>query len=435
MPSVGSRRVATPDGVRPATIRHESGVIVEISDGSPDVDYGDMVLLPGLVDTHVHVNEPGRTEWEGFATATRAAAAGGTTTVVDMPLNSIPPTTTVAALEAKRHAASGKLTVDVGFWGGLVPGSVDQIDPLVDAGVCGFKSFLVDSGVPEFPPIGDDELLQGLRRMKDRGVPSLLHAEDPAVLFPITGDPTIYEAYAASRPVEGEAAAVRRAGELADSTGARVHVLHVSSADAAAALASGPVLLTGETCPHYLSFCSEDVPDGGTSFKCAPPIRSSEHREALWEALKAGHLSMVVSDHSPAPAEAKAIESGSFAEAWGGVGSLQLRLQATFTGAVRRNIVDFSDIAAWLALEPARLAGLQDGKGSIDVGKDADFVVFDPDQAFEVRGAELEHRHPVTPYEGMTLRGSIVETILGGKAVYSGGRIQSGSGRMLRRGD
>lgn len=433
MPSLGSRFVVTPEGARPLTIRYEAGAIVEISEKAPDHDYGDLVVMPGLVDSHVHVNEPGRTEWEGFATATRAAAAGGTTTVVDMPLNSIPPTTTVAALEAKKRAANGNLNVDVAFWGGLIPGSLDDIDPLVDEGVCGFKSFMVDSGVPEFPPVGSDELLRGLARMKTRGVPSLLHAEDPASLLPITGDPTRYESYLASRPSTGEAAAVLRAGEMAGKTGARVHVLHVSSADAAAAVAAGPENLSGETCPHYLIFCSEDVPPGGTPFKCAPPIRDREHRAALWESLQAGHLAMVVSDHSPAPADTKAVESGSFADAWGGVGSLQLRLQATLTGVLQRQI-DLADLVRWLALEPARLAGLDGRKGSIEVGKDADFVVLDPDGALEVRGTDLEHRHPVTPYEGMTLRGAIVETILGGRTVYSDGRIRPGLGRMLRRG-
>jgi allantoinase len=434
MPSLRSRLVVTPDGVRPATVRHEGGVIVDISDNVPDADYGNSVVMPGLVDSHVHVNEPGRTDWEGFATATRAAAAGGTTTVVDMPLNSIPPTTSVSALEAKREAARGKLSVDVAFWGGLVPGSVDEIDPLVDAGVCGFKSFLVDSGVPEFPSIEPDELLLGMARMRDRGVPSLLHAEDPAALFPIAGDPTLYESYLASRPSEGESAAVRLAGEMSAATTARVHVLHVSSADAAAVIGTGPPSLSGETCPHYLTFCSEDVPQFATPFKCAPPIRSSEHREALWDALRAGHLSMVVSDHSPAPAEVKAVESGDFSEAWGGVGSLQLRLQAMFTGAAQRN-VGFLEMADWLARQPARLAGLDGRKGSIEVGKDADFVVFDPEGAKKVRGDDLEHRHPITPYEGMVLRGTVVETILRGESVFADGQIHAGRGRMLIRGD
>lgn len=409
-------------------------MIVDISDAIPDADYGHMVIMAGLVDSHVHVNEPGRTEWEGFVTASRAAAAGGTTTLVDMPLNSIPPTTTVTALEAKREAAAGKLSVDVAFWGGLIPGSADEIDPLIDAGVCGFKSFLVDSGVPEFPAIGRDELLLGMARMSARGVPSLLHAEDPASLTPVGGDPTVYESYLASRPSEGESAAVRVAGEMSAATGARVHILHVSSADAATVIAAGPVSLSGETCPHYLTFCSEEVPDGATPYKCAPPIRSSDHREALWEALRAGHLSMVVSDHSPAPAEVKEVESGDFAAAWGGVGSLQLRLQAMLTGAAQRD-VGLPEIANWLARGPARLAGLDARKGSIEPGKDADFVIFDPEGATEVRGAELEHRHPMTPYEGMVLRGTVVRTILRGETVFSDGQIHGGLGRMLNRGD
>jgi allantoinase len=349
-----------------------------------------------------------------------------------MPLNSIPPTVTRSALEAKRRAARGKLSVDVAFWGGLIPGTFDELAGLVADGVSGFKSFLVDSGVPEFPAIGVDELTEGLRRMADLGVPSLLHAEDPAALLPVEGDTTEYQSYLASRPADAEARAVELAAAMAAETDAAVHVLHVSSGEAVAVLAKGPSNLTGETCPHYLFFCAEEIPDGSTPFKCAPPIRSAEHRDALWDALVDGDLAMVVSDHSPAPASIKAVDSGDFAQAWGGVGSLQLRLQATWTAARDRGI-DIGRLGSWLALEPALLAGLGDRKGSIEVGKDADFVVFDPDGALLVTGEDLEHRHPITPYEGIRLRGSIVETILRGQTVYSEGRIEGGLGRMMRR--
>ena len=432
MPRIRSSRVLLPDGVGAATIRHEDGLIVEIASGTADHDYGDLVVMPGLVDSHVHVNEPGRTEWEGFHSATRAAVAGGTTTIVDMPLNSIPPTVTRSALKAKRRAAQGKLSVDVAFWGGLIPGSSDELAGLAADGVSGFKSFLVDSGVPEFPAIGIDELTEGLRIMADLGVPSLLHAEDPAALLPVEGDTTEYQSYLASRPADAEARAVEMAAAMAAETDAAVHVLHVSSGEAVAVLAKGPSNLTGETCPHYLFFCAEEIPDGSTPFKCAPPIRSAEHRDELWDALVDGDLAMVVSDHSPAPASIKAVDSGDFAEAWGGVGSLQLRLQATWTAARDRGI-DIGRLSDWLALEPALLAGLGDRKGSIEVGKDADFVVFDPDGALLVIGEDLEHRHPITPYEGIRLRGSIVETILRGQTVYSEGRIEGGLGRMMRR--
>lgn len=433
MTLLGSTRVVIGDEVRPASIRIDRGTIVEVGEEPPEVDFGDLVIMPGLVDSHVHVNEPGRTEWEGFETATRAAAAGGTTTVVDMPLNSIPPTVSVAALEAKRDAASGKLSVDVAFWGGLIPGSDDQVGPLVAEGVCGFKSFLVDSGVAEFPPVSPDELSRALLEMRDLGVPSLVHAEDPARITSLVGDPSDYGSYLASRPPGAESEAVAGVAGLARDTGARLHVLHVSSGEAVDVLEGGPENLSGETCPHYLLFCSEEIEDGATPFKCAPPIRSAEHREALWEGLVEGYLSMIVSDHSPAPADVKHLEDGDFGRAWGGIGSLQLRLPATWAGAARRGL-SLPHLSRWLATEPARLAGLAH-KGEIAVGMDADLVVWDPDGVTHVEGARLEHRHPITPYEGMSLRGSVATTILGGAPIFDGDGIVGGNGRMLRRDD
>ncbi|MGD2061521.1 MAG: allantoinase AllB, partial [Acidimicrobiia bacterium] len=375
MPTFRSNRVVLGDEVRPATVRYEEGEFVSIGDGGADRDFGDLVVMPGLVDSHVHVNEPGRTGWEGFATATRAALAGGTTTIVEMPLNSIPPTTTVAALEAKRAAADGKISVDVAFWGGIVPGSQASIEPLIADGVCGFKAFLTDSGVPEFPPVTVDSL-RGL----SLPVPLLVHAESDRYLT--TPGPT-YAGYLASRPPEAEAAAISELSALHTP----VHVLHLSSAQGVeAAVENG---LSAETCPHYLTFTASDVT--GTEFKCAPPIRESEHREALWEGLSSGAIAMVVSDHSPAPPEMK---GGDFLTAWGGISSVQLRLPVVWTGAFDRGI-GFEELAAWLALAPAELAGLDDRKGSIEPGKDADFVVFDPDGTTTVRGAELLHRHPL----------------------------------------
>jgi allantoinase len=379
---------------RPATIHFDGGVIVAVDDDIADRDYGDGVVLPGLVDSHVHVNEPGRSDWEGFTTATRAALAGGTTTIVDMPLNSIPPTTTLDGLEEKRRAADGKLSCDVAFWGGVVPGSLHEVPGLVAAGVCGFKVFLTDSGVPEFPPMDVNDL-KGV----DLPVPLLFHAESDEHL----GAPgPSYAEYLASRPPAAEVAAIEPLGLLESP----VHVLHVSSADAVAAIAAQPGT-TGETCPHYLTFTDEDVT--GTLFKCAPPIRGREHREALWDGLRSGALSMVVSDHSPSPPNLK---EGDFATAWGGISSLQIRLPATWTGASTRGF-GLTDLAGWLALAPARLAGLDDRKGSIEIGRDADFVVFDPDGETVVRGAELLHRHPITAYEGLRLRGRVVDTLMG----------------------
>ena len=402
MPSLRSTRVVFDGETRPATVHFDRGLIVAVDDAVPDRDYGDHVVLPGLVDSHVHVNEPGRTDWEGFATATRAALAGGTTTIVDMPLNSIPPTTTLDGLEEKRRAADGKLSCDVAFWGGIVPGSLQEVPGLVAAGVCGFKVFLTDSGVPEFPPMDVEDLTSTTFK-----VPLLFHAEADEHL----GTPgRSYAEFLASRPPVAESAAIERLSRL-DSP---VHVLHVSSADAVAAVAAQPGT-SGETCPHYLTFTDEEVT--GTSFKCAPPIRDREHREALWEGLRSGALSMVVSDHSPSPPEMK---DGDFATAWGGISSLQLRLPVTWTGASTRGF-GMTDLAGWLALEPARLAGLADRKGSVEIGSDADFVVFDPDGETVVRGAELLHRHPITAYEGMRLRGRVVDTLMGGP------------GRMLAR--
>jgi allantoinase len=432
MPVLRSTRVVTGDEVRPASVRTEGGKIVEIGDFSSDLDFGDLVVMAGLVDSHVHVNEPGRTEWEGFATATRAAAAGGTTTIVDMPLNSIPPTVSIAALAEKRAAAAGKLAVDVAFWGGLIPGVEGELAPMVEAGVCGFKSFLVDSGVPEFPPVTAEQLMSALPVLSGLGVPSLIHAEDPAQIHEIEGDPREYGSYLASRPSSGEAAAIETLNRLAGDSGARVHVLHVSSQEAVAALAGARAAMSGETCPHYLTFFAEDIAPGATPFKCAPPIRTAEHREALWRGLIDGTLSMVVSDHSPAPAAIKDVEQGHFGEAWGGIGSLQLRLPATWTGASERG-VQIADLSRWLARAPAELAGIDDRKGSIAPGHDSDFVVWDPDGVTVVRGADLEHRHPVTPYEGMRLRGRVEATILGGETVFDGAEVVGGRGRMLRR--
>jgi allantoinase len=396
MPSFRSTRVVFEDGMRPGTVRHEDGVFVEIGDGLADDDFGDLVVLPGLVDSHVHVNEPGRTNWEGFASATRAARAGGTTTIVDMPLNSVPPTTNTSALRQKRDAARDQIVVDVAFWGGIVPGSLSSVDELVAEGVCGFKVFLTDSGVPEFPAV----TVESLRELS-LDAPLLVHAESE----PLLGEPgPSYAQYLASRPPEAEAAAIEEVASL----DTPVHILHVSSAQGVEVIARSGV--SGETCPHYLLFTDDDVT--GTEFKCAPPIRGGEHREALWDGLASGALGMIVSDHSPSSPEMK---HGDFATAWGGIASLQLRLPAVWTGAVARGI-DSGAVGRWLALAPAQLAGVDDRKGSIAVGKDADYVIFDPDGRTHVRGADLHHRHPTTPYEGMTLRGRVIGTRPGSPA-------------------
>ncbi len=388
----------------------------------------DEVLLPGLTDTHVHVNEPGRTRWEGFASATRAAAAGGITTIIDMPLNSIPPTTDPAALNAKRAAARGQIHADVGFWGGAVPGNVDQRGALHEAGVFGFKCFLTDSGVPEFPPLDEAGLAQALRGVASFKSVLIVHAEDAGVL---AGAPrpegTTYRAFLRSRPDAAETAAIARVISLVRETGARVHVLHLSSAEAldmiAAARREG-LPLTVETCPHYLAFAAEEIPDGATEFKCCPPIRERANRERLWAALGAGVIDCVVSDHSPCPPELKMRELGQFAAAWGGISSVQVALPVVWTQARARGY-HLADVIRWMASGPARLAGLP-GKGQIAPGCDADLVAFAPDETFIVDPGRLYHRHRLTPYAGMSLSGVVRRTWLRGVPVTGerpGGRL------------
>lgn len=392
----------------------------------------DEVLIPGLVDTHVHVNEPGRTEWEGFASATRAAAAGGVTTIVDMPLNSIPPTTTAAALAIKREAAEGAVFVDVGFWGGVVPGNLRDLEPLVDAGVFGFKSFLVHSGVDEFPPVDADELEAAMRVLVDAHDSLLIvHAEDAALIegapHPHSRD---YADFLASRPREAEGAAITTVIERAARTGVRAHILHLSDADALDRIAAAKrhgVRLTVETCPHYLALCAEEIPAGATAYKCCPPIREAGNRDALWRGLDDGVIDFIVSDHSPAPASMKFAGDGDFAEAWGGIASVQLGLPLVWTEARGRGI-SLARVVEWMSAAPARRVGLN-SKGSIAEGRAADLVVFAPDELFTVDAETLEHRHPISPYDGRELTGVVRTTMLAGEPVDR----SAPRGRLLRR--
>ncbi|GAA1848358.1 allantoinase AllB [Asanoa iriomotensis] len=424
---IRSSRVVLPDGsVGPAGVEVHDGRIAAVLPGrrSADVDLGDLVLMPGLVDTHVHVNEPGRTEWEGFATATRAALAGGVTTIVDMPLNSLPPTVSAAALAEKRAAAAGQCHVDVGFWGGAIPGNAGDLASLHAAGVFGFKAFLADSGVPEFPPVTPAELRAAMGAVSAL---FLVHAEDPDRLGSAPAS-LVYADFERSRPGAAECSAVEAALDAAEATGSRVHVLHVSDADAAAVIAAGRargVRVTAETCPHYLVLDAADVPDGATEFKCCPPIRGAANQDRLWAALADGTLDVVVSDHSPST---PALKRGDFASAWGGIASLQLGLPLIWTAAAARGH-SIADVVRWMATGPADLVGLRH-KGRIAVGADADLVAFDPDAAFTVTPDGLHHRHPVTPYAGRRLTGVVRRVWLGGVKVTPGDPPR---GRLLAR--
>ncbi len=467
---VRTRRAVTPEGVRAAVIRISEGVIRAVeppappegagaSSEAPDapeddppgpearlLDVGDAVVMPGLVDAHVHVNEPGRTDWEGFRTAGRAAAAGGITTIVDMPLNSSPVTTGPEALEGKVRAAEGSCLVDYALWGGLVPESASELPSLLDAGVAGVKCFLADSGIEEFPPVAEAELRSGMEILARWGAPLLVHAESRAVLARAAAvrsgdDPRGYARYLASRPPKAEVEAVETVLRLSAETGCPVHIVHLSAAEAleplAAARRSG-VPVTVETCPHYLTFAAEEIADGATEFKCAPPIREAENRERLWDGLADGLIDQVSSDHSPAPPEMKRRGGGDFLAAWGGIASLQLLLPALWSAARHRGH-GLPRLAAWLCEAPARLAGLHRRKGRLAPGFDADLVVWDPDGTFVVSGEALHQRHPETPYEGRRLHGRVLRTFLRGTEVFDGtgaeARFPSGraAGRWLRR--
>ncbi|HEY0189939.1 MAG TPA: allantoinase AllB [Kofleriaceae bacterium] len=431
---VRSRRVVT-DRIAPAAIHIRGGRIERVAAyddvpaGARLDDAGDRAVLPGIVDTHVHLNEPGRTEWEGFATATRAAAIGGVTTLVDMPLNSIPPTTTREGFAAKRAAATGQCAVDVGFWGGVVPGNAGELAGLVADGVRGFKCFLIDSGVDEFGWVGERDLLPAMGLLAGLGAPLLCHAElagpiDAAAPALATADPRRYATYLASRPPAAEEAAIALITRLCRATGARTHIVHHSAASALdqlrAARAEG-LPLTAETCPHYLHFTAEAIPDGATPFKCAPPIRDAANRELLWAALAEGVLDLVASDHSPCSPGLKAIEAGDFVAAWGGVSGLQLALPVVWTEAHARGHA-LTDLVRWMCAGPARLARL-DHKGAIAAGRDADLVIFDDAASTTVTPASIHHRHRVTPYAGETLRGAVTATYLRGQRVAEDGRV------------
>jgi allantoinase len=436
---VRSRRVVTQEGVREASVLIRDGIITEIVprvNGAPGnfpqdavvEDVGDSVVMPGLVDTHVHINEPGRTEWEGFETATRAAAAGGFTTLVDMPLNSSPVTTTPRAFEKKLEAAGKKLFVDCGFYAGLVPGNTGELEALLGAGVLGVKAFLIHSGIDEFPNVREEDLRSGMPIIARSNRPLLVHCElapDPPGPFPVRSDPRSYAGYLSSRPRRWEHDAIDLMIRLCREYSCKVHIVHVSSADALDRLKdarSSGLPLTAETCPHYLYFVSQEIADGDTRFKCAPPIRERENRDRLWDGLKQGTIDFIVSDHSPSVPSMKNLSEGDFQKAWGGIASLQLGLSIIWSEAVRRGFT-LADMAEWMSRRPAHFAGLGGMKGRIAPGYDGDLVVWNPEKEFIVEPSMLFHRHRLTPYEGRSLRGSVELTFLRGRKIYERGTV------------
>jgi allantoinase len=447
---VRGNRVITGDASsKPASaaIHIRQGVITavapfnEVPAGCPIHEAGDLIVMPGIVDTHVHINQPGRTEWEGFTTATRAAAAGGVTTFIEMPLNSIPATTTASAFREKLASAAGKLWVDTGFWGGVIPGNAEDLRTLWQDGVFGFKCFLVPSGVDEFPQSREADLRTALPILAAIGAPLLVHAELPAPIEEAAKTLTKasvakYCTWLASRPREAENEAITLMTNLAKEFDADVHIVHVSSSDALPILReakSAGLAVTAETCPHYLTFSSDEISDGATEFKCAPPIRESENREKLWQALADGTLDFIATDHSPCPPEMKKKDTGDFMAAWGGIASLELSLPAVWTSALERGY-PVERLAAWLCSEPARLAGLEKRKGKIAKDFDADLVIWDPNAKFRVEPERLQQRHKLTPYAGRELSGVVTATYLRGRKVFDRGEFASGpTGAILKR--
>jgi len=432
---IRARKVVLPDAIGPYSIHVRDGVIESVRDYDDVHDAGELidasdgsVVMAGLVDTHVHVNAPGRSEWEGFETATRAAAAGGVTTLIDMPLNSIPATTTLAAFKTKLDEARDKCFIDVGFWGGVVPGNTRELAAMHEAGVVGFKCFLVPSGVDEFQDVSEEHLREAMPELARLDALLIVHAELPGPISccSVEGNESDYQTFLASRPREAENQAIELMIRLSREFGTRVHIVHLSSSDAVAMLREAQVsgvAITAETCPHYLHFAAEEIPAGATEFKCCPPIRERENRERLWQALAEGTIGTVVSDHSPCPGGMKLRDSGDFLGAWGGIASLQLRLPVVWTEARQRGF-SLHEVAKWLCENPARQVRLESRKGWIAAGCDADLVVWDPDRRFVVDGAALEHRHKLTPYHGETLHGVVEKTFLRGRKIYDGVEVR-----------
>ena len=431
---IRSKNICTPEGIRAGYVMIQNGLISDIADDlSPSlsreaIDIGDSFLMPGLVDPHVHLNEPGRTNWEGFATGTLSAAAGGITMLVDMPLNCLPVTTTAAAVDQKAKAAEGQLQVNCGFWGGVVPGNHTEIEPMIDKGVLGFKAFLTHSGIDEFPNVTAHDLQKAMPIIARHNLPLLVHCEISTNLVPPPGgDERSYRHYLSSRPKDWEDEAIALMIQLCEQYNCRVHIVHLSSANSIAQIKQAKekgLLITVETAQHYLYFNAEEIPDAQTAYKCAPPIREKANNEQLWQALQEGIIDFVATDHSPAPQEMKETASGNLMKAWGGIASLQLALPILWTAARKRNI-PVTHIVKWLSTNPAQLPGLNSSKGSIARGYDADLVVWDPNKKFTVTAEQLHHKHKLTPYLNQQLYGVVEQTWLQGKLVFDHGNFPS----------
>ncbi|XP_071999349.1 allantoinase, mitochondrial-like isoform X2 [Engystomops pustulosus] len=425
---IRSKRVVIGNSISAADIIITDGKITNIlpwgklqSSGSQLLDVGELVVMAGIIDPHVHVNEPGRTAWEGFRTATLSAAAGGITTIVDMPLNSLPPTTTVSNFHSKLQAARGQCYVDVAFWGGVIPDNQAELIPMLHAGVAGFKCFLINSGVPEFPHVNLLDLNSAMSELKGTNSVLLFHAElEDTRSTPVTGDPTQYETFLTSRPDQMEVAAVEMVADLCLLYKVRCHIVHLSSARSLpiirkAKKAGAP--LTVETTHHYLTLSAENIPPGATYYKCCPPVRGHSNKEALWNALLQGTIDMVVSDHSPCTPDLKHLQDGDFQKAWGGISSLQLGLSLFWTSARIRGF-SLPDVSRLLSNNPAKLCGLENRKGSIKIGHDADLVIWDPDSEFQVEQTNIHHKNKLTPYLGFLLWGQVMATVLQGTLIF-----------------
>jgi allantoinase len=398
-------------------------------------DVGNDIIMPGLVDTHVHINEPGRTDWEGFETATKAAAAGGITTLVDMPLNCIPVTTTVDALKQKLLATQGKLWVDCGFYGGLIPGNLQDLESLADAGVLGFKAFLSHSGIDEFPKISENHLREALPIIAKKGLPLLVHAEleNGATT---TKDHFTYKSFQDSRPKSWENNAVRLLIQLCQEYNTKIHIVHLSSAEILPEISiaqNDGFPISVETCPHYLHFTSDNIDDGDTRFKCAPPIWESDNRENLWSGLESGIINFITSDHSPCTADLKNLETGDFAKAWGGISSIQFTLPVIWTECKQRGY-SLNQIINWMSTQPTKFIGLDHKKGQIASGFDADLVCWNPDKIYTIEKDAIHHKNKLTPYEGETLYGVVNNTYLRGQKVYENDKfLNHPNGKILLR--